>query len=125
MYTIITNNPLAESEYSRKTEFLDSGAGDILLRARDYIHSGAKLLGHPLSGGVMPGVNPYKSLVIARPATGLPATVDLDSLELIENAIRLLKKAPEGFEGYDEKTLEDFMILDLDMLVSCVKRLML
>jgi hypothetical protein len=120
---IITNNPLAETKYPSLAEFLGSGTGGVLSRARDYIHTGAKLINHPLSGGVLPGVNPYKSLIVTAAAKSTAPGTDIMSLSLIENAIGSLKKAPDGFEGYDEKTLEDFMATDLDMLDSAMKSL--
>ena len=99
-------------------EFLEIDAESILLRVRDCVHLGARLLSHPLSGGVLPGVGPYKSLIISE--IDGSAEIDLLSLNLIENAIRLLQKTPIGFEGYDDKTLEDFMELDLDLLESAM-----
>jgi len=120
---VITNNPLAKTKYPSLAEFLESGSGGVLAQARDYIHSGAKLINHPLSGGVQPGVNPYKSLVVTAAIKSTAPGTDIMSLGLIENAIGSLKEAPAGFEGYDEKTLEDFMATDLDMLDSAMKSL--
>ena len=121
-YIIVTNNPLAEAEYPQITEFVSSCAGDVLVRVRDRIHMGAKLINHPLSGGVLPGISPYKSLIISAPGKGGSKKTDHTSLQLIENAIRQHKENPSGFEGYDKSTLEDFMIIDLDMLNSALKR---
>ena len=120
MYAIITNNPLVKDKHRTNIEFLDSDAGSILIRARDLIHRGAKLLTHPLSGGILPGVSPYKSLIVEKTEDTVATTTDYQSLSLIENAIKLLKETPPGFEGYDEKTLEDFMVIDLDILDSAM-----
>ena len=117
---IITNNPLVDIKYFQTAEFLDSGADGVLLRARDYIHLGARLLSHPLSGCVLLGVSPYKSLVILEAEKNLPAAVDIMSLGLIENAIKLMKRTPVDFKGNDEKILEDFRVIDLDLLDSAM-----
>ena len=119
-YRIITNNASAEAKYPRVTEFLETGADGVLIRTRDCIHKGAKLLNHPLSGGVLPGVRPYISLVITDNDNDNSKAPDMVSLELIENAIRLFKKAPAGFIGYDENTLDDFKVIDLDLLDSAI-----
>ena len=117
---IVTNNPLVKSEHPDCAELLDGGTEDVLIRVRDYMHKGAKLLTHPSSGGTMPGENPYKSLVVSGIGTGEPATADAMALALIEDAIRLTKKTPDGFIGYNEKTLEDFRVIDLDLLNSAM-----
>ena len=109
---------MLEAKHGALVDFLDADAKTVLIKARDYIHRGAKLLSHPLSG-VAPGVSPYKSLVIEPTESG---KTDFASLGLIEDAIRQCKKAPEGFSGHDENTLEDFMIVDLDILDSSIPR---
>ena len=119
-YFILSNNPLVHVKYPAQTLFFDAGVSELLIAARDKVHLGAKLLNHPLSGGVLPGVSPYKSLIITATDSVKAAETDFTSLDLIERAIRALKKPPEGFAGYDERTLEDFRVLDLDVLESAL-----
>jgi hypothetical protein len=121
--SIITNNPLVKDEYPEQTEFLDINVKDILIRTRNYIHLGAKLLSHPLSGNLSPDKAPYKSIVLNIPDKTKPITTDFCSLTLIENAIGQLKEPPKTFTDYDEKTLEDFKTIDLDLLKNCAQNL--
>ena len=122
---IISNNPLARAKYGDIVEFVGGGAEDVLIRARDFIHEGSRLLIHPLSG-VAPGVSPYKSLALdiagspGRKSGNLGNETDFVSLGLIEGAIGACIKTPDGFAGYDGTTLEDFMTVDLDILVSAI-----
>jgi len=120
IFKIITNNPVVYAKYPEITEITDTDARGVLVAARDRIHVGAKLLNHPLSGGVLPGVCPYKSLVITEVMKGAAFQTDYESLRLIEGAFGMLKARPGCFSGYDSKTLEDFQILDLDMLDSAL-----
>jgi len=113
---IITNNPLAREKYQASAEYLDAGVEGVLKRVRNHIHSGAVLVSHPLSGSMLPGINPYKSIVVALTEQSHPVTTDASSIFHIENAISLLREAPNGSTGYDEKTLEDFRVMDLDLL---------
>ena len=119
---IITNNPLVQTRYPQLTEFVDTGIKDVFVQARDFIHLGARLINHPLSGNMLPGETPYASLVIEEADARAPIVTDFFSLTLIENAIKQLKEPPANFNGYDEKILEDFKIIDLDMLENCIKQ---
>ena len=124
-YTIISNNPLVNEKYRDKTTYLETGAEGVLVAVRDMVHLGAKILNHPLSGGLLPGASPYKSLVVSD-ATGAGAEglsspcVDYESLYLIEHAIRVLQRPPEGFAGFSGQVLLDFQVLDLDLLESAL-----
>ena len=120
-FVIITNNPLVQSKYPESAEFLDAAAEGVLRAARDYVHLGERILSHPLSGGVLPGGSPYKSLLMTKTGGGGANQIDFQSLSLIEDALAALKKPPGGFEGYDGKTLEDFQVLDLDIIDSASK----
>jgi len=113
---IITNNPLVKARYPDMSVFLETGAEGVLVKARDRIHSGAVILNHPMSGDVSQGVCPYKSLILSDAGEGGFAGTNFESLQWIESALGTLRKPPERFGGYGEKTLEDFQVLDLDIL---------
>ena len=117
---IITNNPLVVGKYRGIAEYLETGVGDLLVRARDYIHIGARLLNHPLSGGVVAGISPIKSLIVEIDEKDSSIITDYISLELIENAISRLQNTPALSTGYDEITINDFEIVDLDLLDSAM-----
>ena len=117
---IITNNPLVQAKYPETAKFLESGAEEVLIAVRDSVHLGAAILNHPLSGDILPGVCPYKSLIVTDADGSGSFHTDFESLALVENALRAVRKAPEGFKGYDEKTLEDFRVIDLDLLESAL-----
>ena len=117
---ILTNNPLALAKYPDLIDYTDDSVKVLLEKVRDRVHLGGRLLSHPLSGGVLPGVSPFKSLVMTLTPDNDGFSTDFDSLALIEAALRALKKPPEGFIGYDAKTLEDFQVLDLDILDSAL-----
>ena len=117
---IITNNPLVRPKYPDFTEFHEKSAEYVLLVVRDKVHLSAIILNHPLSGGLLPGANPYKSIVIADSAGDAASNIDFESISLIERAIELLIKPPEGFKGFENGALEDFQVLDLDLLDSAM-----
>jgi len=119
-FKIITNNPMAALEYPNLCDFFNKSVEGIFISCRDTVHKGAVLINHPLSGSVKPNVSPYKSLVVSDEHH----VVDFRSLQLIEDAIATIKKL--GIRNnmqYNEAVLEDFQVIDLDLLKSAIESL--
>ena len=121
---LITNNPMVRDFFTGQRdielEFIDKlGYMDVLIRARDEIHLGEVLLTHPLSGSVKPNETPYKSLAIDHQALH-----DLDSLELIEQAIATYIKFEHNraLPNWTEQVREDFMVVDFDLIKNALRR---
>lgn len=55
------------------------------------IHTGWRLAANPLYGNLKPNQQPYRTLVLTRCEAG---GVDLESLELIESAVRIYEDSP-------------------------------
>lgn len=118
---IITNNPLVYEKYCAKLDIIYSDKYsylDVLVKARDKIHEGHKLLTHPLSGSIKPNETPYKTLLI----TFEKAELDLESLATIEEGIITAKKFIEGKKTpiWTEQILEDFKIIDADLIINAI-----
>lgn len=118
-FYIITNNPMVSSKYPGVSTLHDKNVEGMFITARDAIHRGAVLINHPLSGSVKPNESPYKSLVLSNDKPGL----DMQSLQLIEGALAVLHKLPKKNRSYDERVLDDFMVIDLDLLDSAMQAL--
>jgi len=123
MDILVTNNPLAAKQYQSKlkVEFLDTDLIGILTHIRDLIHSGHRLLTHPLSGSVKPNESPYKSVLIASTPKNnnpLPET-DFRSVEIIEECITAVRKFPE--KNIPEQYLKDLRIVDLSLIRTALE----
>ena len=116
---IITNNPLVFDKYKNITFLQSCSVEDIFTLARDEIHLGAKLIIHPLSGSIKPNESPYKSLVLSNERDSL----DTESLLLIESAIATLRKLPKRSRELPKRALDDFQVIDLDLLDSAITAL--
>ncbi|MCL2069223.1 MAG: GrdX family protein [Oscillospiraceae bacterium] len=116
---IITNNPMVYKKYAHFTELHTGTVEDIFKRVRDRIHLGAVLINHPLSGSVKPNESPYKSLVVSAGRGAL----DIKSLGLIESALEVLAKLPERRRVLPARAMEDFQVIDLDLLDSAITAL--
>ncbi|MDL2274051.1 GrdX family protein [Oscillospiraceae bacterium OttesenSCG-928-G22] len=116
---ILTNNPLAVNKYADICEFFDEPPEGVLSAARDRVHLGAKLMHRSLSGGATHSGSPYKSLVIVA-TTGV---VDFASLRLIEGATFKGRGRLRGGRTYPGTALDDFQLIDLDLLDSAIAAL--
>lgn len=117
-FIIMTNNPLVRDRYRGQysVEYQDGVYMDLLVRVRDKVHAGHKLLTHPLSGSVKPNETPYKSVMISQKR----GTMDLESLSIIEEAIVTCRKFPVKYDGLPQRALEDFQLVDLTLIDSAI-----
>jgi len=114
---IVTNNPMSKEKFEEKfkVEFIDVPELDILKKVRNYIHKGNSILTHPLMGSVKPNETPYRTVCVS---TEVVNGVDLQSLEIIENAIGTTEKFLRDFNTpkWSEKILTDFQVIDSDLI---------
>lgn len=120
---IITNNSKVNEKFKDQMEvfyFEEATYLEILEKARDQIHRGAKLLSHPMAGSLKPNQTPYRSLLLEKPKA--PIT-DLESLSLIENSIESAKKflADRKVPDWPAGIKEDFKTVDLSVISSAIK----
>ena len=115
-YLCVSNNPNLNG-CVRSLEYLDGSALDVLYEGRDLIHLGWKLLANPLYGNFKPNQQPYRSLILRNGATE-GASLDMESLSLIENAICVFKSSPKLVRPGElpEQIDSDFRYLDFVLL---------
>jgi len=90
---------------------------DIFEAVRNAIHRGAQLISYPLSGSIKPNQTPYKSIMIS----SMYGPLEYKSLQIIEDAICVLRRLPEKQRNHDESILADFRIIDLDHISSALQ----
>ena len=116
-FRIMTNNPLVQRKYSQVTTLVDGSVQEVFVAGRNAIHQGAKLINHPVCGSVKPNESPYKTLLLSK-TEGEP--LDFYSLRLIEGAFQVLRKLPVKHIPYTEKMLEDYQVIDSDLVDSAI-----
>ncbi|HLR35995.1 MAG TPA: GrdX family protein [Tissierellales bacterium] len=120
---VITNNPLIKEKYSGciPIEYQEVGYLKLLEIVRNKIHSGSKLLTHPLSSSVKPNETPYKTIAIAN-----ENDLDMDSLLMIEQSIETAKKFLKDDQNpkFSEETLKDCQVIDLSIVASVLDNLL-
>lgn len=102
-------------------EFLaDASDRDVLLRARDRIHLGHRILTAPLSGSVKPWETPYRSVMMTADRED---GVDYFSLVNMERALSLLQDFKHGPRAKSGAADRDFQIVDLSLMESALPSL--
>ncbi|GAA6513822.1 GrdX family protein [Merdimmobilis hominis] len=121
-FKIVTNNPLVVRELTGQytVEFVDGTYHDVLVALRDQIHKGHRLYSHPLSGSVKPNETPYKSVLISIK----PQSLDMDSVEMIENSIVTCDKFPVKFPHMPDSMREDFQVIDATLLKGALSQIL-
>jgi len=114
---LVTNNskfvPRVSSIEMLKTSL------DVLVRSRDLVHQGNRLLTHPLCGNLRPYQQPFRSVLIEMNPQADPAKVDPWSLELIENALSVYRSCQDRLlePGFLSRQAEDdCALLDLELM---------
>jgi len=125
MIKIITNNPAVAEGYPGLTQYQDGDVYGVFVAVRDVVHLGGRLISHPLSGSIKPNESPYKSVaVLLEMRKGLkqsPIQTDTKSLQVIEDAIAVLRRMPKKSREYTPAMLEDFRVIDLDLIENVVR----
>ena len=120
---ILTNNPDVQDMLAdRSVCFVDGTYRDVLVRARDLVHQGHRLLTHPLMGSLKPNETPYRSVGMSEEKGPL----DFDSLQLIENAIETFDRfaqavRPDRGINTPERMLADFRLIDASLLKTALE----
>jgi len=118
---VVTNNPMSKAELENKfnVEFVDGSTTEVFKKTRDYIHSGHKLLTHPIMSSIKPNQTPYRTVVITGETF---KEVDLQSLQYIEEAIHTTEKFLRNFgiPVWTEKILNDFQLIDYDLIYHAI-----
>lgn len=119
---IITNNEKVNIMFMNieNVEFYgNADQREILLKARDYIHMGARLIMHPMLGRIKPHETPYKSIFLE----DVKGKIDFQSVMIIEDSIAETQKFLNGNmqRKYDETMLEDLQYIDCLLIKNGVE----
>ena len=121
---LVTNNPLLRNAVP-SCDFIDGNPLAVLLRSRDYVHLGWILLSHPLYGNLRPHQHPYRSILLERPAGETRSSLDLQSLEYLENALGVYSAEKERIlsdKGMPEGVRDDFAVIDAELMKESLSR---
>ncbi len=115
---LITNNPRFKDAKNMDVIYMKKDCLEVFIKARDFIHKGYKLITHPLYGNFRVDQMFYRSVALEK-----NDKIDLQSLELIENAIsRLYGKKVSKRYVVTEKMRDDFSYIDYEIISEALER---
>ena len=117
-FIIITNNPMVKERLGEQynVDFEELSYEGTLRKVRDLVHEGYQLLSHPLSGSVKPNETPYKSIMVS----AKKRDIDLQSMDIIQNAIMACGKFQFKSDKYKPEVYEDFQVIDFTLISSAL-----
>lgn len=112
----VTNNPLLLSRALDAVVEVKGSPLDVFLEVRRLVMLGYRLLSHPLSGSMGPGVSPYKSVLL----TDETSSDKRSDVEMVDKAIQLtmLQMDDHKHAVWGSISLIDLQQMDLDLLGS-------
>ena len=120
---LVTNNDRAAEKWRTSVSevFLLDSYEEVLIKARDLIHTNHKLLTHPQASSLKPNQTPYRTILLYKEG-GKDNTEDVC---LIEKAIETFEKWNEikKVPVYDEKIAYDYKTIDLSMIENVILKL--
>lgn len=120
---LVTNNDRAAAKWTGdvKQVVMRETYEEVLKTARDFIHTGHRLLTHPQASSLKPNQTPYRTILLY----GEREALRMEDLDRIEQAIEGFKKWNDikSIPAYDEKTAYDYKTIDLSMIENIIPRL--
>lgn len=114
-YLIITNNPKIKDNFEN-VRFFECSPLEILIKARDLLHRGYQLIGHPFPGNIKLMSSPYKSIVLSAKSKN----INPSNIELMENSILKLTNLINT-KGLDYNNTEDYQNMDLWLIENILQ----
>ncbi len=114
-FLVITNNPMIKSEFP-KSIFVDGEFREVLIKTRDMIYSGYKIISFPLPASIRMIYSPIRTILVS----SNPASLDEDSLRIIDESIQKYELII-GKRNIDVKNKKDYEIIDYDLTISAIK----
>jgi len=95
---------------------------NVLILARDRIHSGWDLLTHPLYGNIQPFQQPFRSVLVGRPAVQKQS--DPDVMMILEKAIHLFSQTSQGLSSRRNvpAIISDYASLDVYLMRESMEK---
>lgn len=120
---LVTNNDRAAEKFrsSMKEIYLLDHYEEVLMKARDLIHTNHKLLTHPQASSLKPNQTPYRSILLYDEG----GRDNISDILLIEEAIGAYEKwtAIKKVPKYDETIEFDYKTIDLSMIENVIPKL--
>ncbi len=121
LIVVVTNNPLLKDE--ENVLFVEGTFKDVLVKVRDMVYSGNKLITHPLFASSRMNFSPFRTVLVGdKPDRVSPEECQIieDSIILYDNLTARRRRQPEHDDDYADMDLRlyEAALEEIEMLAS-------
>ena len=120
---LLTNNDRVTDKFGDTIKcILCKSYEDVMIRTRDLVYTGHKLLTHPQASSLKPNQTLYRSIIIY-PKEHEDNTEDIMLIEKCVETFRQWQDIAKSPESYPESVANDFKTIDLSIIENVIPRI--
>ena len=121
--SLLTNNDRVVEKFADKIHcILCKDYEEVMIKTRDMVYAGNKLLTHPQASSLKPNQTLYRSIIIY-PKEGEDNTKDIMLIEKCVETFRQWQGIAKSPESYPEDVANDFKTIDLSVIENVIPRI--
>ena len=120
---LLTNNDRVVDKFGDKIHcIMCKDYEEVMIKTRDMVYAGNKLLTHPQASSLKPNQTLYRSIIIY-PKEGEDNTEDIMLIEKCVETFRQWQGIAKSPESYPEDVANDFKTIDLSVIENVIPRI--
>lgn len=120
---LLTNNDKVVAKFGDTIKcIMCKNYEEVMIKTRDMVYTGYKLLTHPQASSLKPNQTLYRSVIIY-PKEGEDNTEDIMLIEKCVETFRQWQGIAKSPESYPEKVANDFKTIDLSVIENVIPRI--
>lgn len=120
---LITNNDKVIAKFGDTIKcIMCKNYEDVMIKTRDMVYTGHKLLTHPQASSLKPNQTLYRSIIIY-PKEGEDNTEDIMLIEKCVEIFRQWQDIARSPDSYPENVADDFKTIDLSVIENVIPRI--
>lgn len=120
---LLTNNDKVMAKFGDTIKcIMCKNYEEVMIKTRDMVYTGHKLLTHPQASSLKPNQTLYRSVIIY-PKEGEDNTEDIMLIEKCVETFRQWQNIAKSPESYSENVANDFKTIDLSVIENVIPRI--
>lgn len=120
---LLTNNDKVMAKFGDTIKcIMCKNYEEVMIKTRDMVYTGHKLLTHPQASSLKPNQTLYRSIIIY-PKEGEDNTEDIMLIEKCVETFRQWQDIARSPESYPENVTNDFKTIDLSVIENVIPRI--
>lgn len=120
---LLTNNDKVVDKFGNTIKcIMCKDYEEVMIKTRDMVYAGHKLLTHPQASSLKPNQTLYRSIIIY-PKEGEDNTEDILLIEKCVETFRQWQDIAKSPESYPKNVADDFKTIDLSVIENVIPRI--